>query len=156
MLSDGWCTPWDKGFISDITNDGRVSDVADLFKSTVLKHRVGTIYAAFYSLWKKNKAEFERLAKEFGWKNIPRVDGLWAGVYIAYMAFAFSVGLQCSEPKRNEMLELADSLIGNCLVKGRNCAAVENIKHGKRVAKEYYKRFRRIYNAEKNSSGQWF
>jgi len=153
MLTDGWCAPWDKGFIGDITNDGRISDVADLFRSTVLKHKLGTVYAAFYSLWKRNKEEFSRVADELGWNNIPRVDGLWAGVYIVSLAARFLGTMKITQPKRSDVFEIADFLIGDLLVKGRNCAAVEDSKHGKRVAKEYYKRFRRVYYAEKNSGG---
>jgi len=50
MLQNNWNFLWDKQAIKDITADGRVSDVADLFQSNELKHKLGTVYAVLYSL----------------------------------------------------------------------------------------------------------
>ena len=50
MLQTDWNFLWDKQAINDITADGRVSDVADLFQSNELKHKLGTVYAVLYSL----------------------------------------------------------------------------------------------------------
>lgn len=154
MIGSEWCAPWDKGFIGDITADGRVSDVADLFRSRLFKHRLGTVYAAFYSLWQRNKAEFIRIANKFGWNNVPTVDGLWAGVYIVSLAARFIGEHRIHQPKRSDMFALADAFIGKQLIKGRNCGAVENVANGTKIAKQYQKRYRRIISETKNSDSR--
>jgi hypothetical protein len=54
MIGSNWNFLWDKGAINDITPDGRVSDVADLFLSSELNHKLGTVYSVLYSLGQTN------------------------------------------------------------------------------------------------------
>lgn len=50
MVVNDWNFLWDKKAINDISYDGRVSDVADIFKSDTLSHKLGTVYSVLYSL----------------------------------------------------------------------------------------------------------
>ena len=50
MLTNDWNFLWDKGAINDVSHDGRVSDLADLFSSKELTHKFGTVYSILYSL----------------------------------------------------------------------------------------------------------
>jgi len=50
MVEEDWNFIWDKNAIGDVSPTGLVSDVADLFVSRELKSKLGTAYAALYSL----------------------------------------------------------------------------------------------------------
>lgn len=50
MISSDWNFLWDKNAIGDVSFDGRVTDLADLFQSTQLVHKLGTVYSIHYSL----------------------------------------------------------------------------------------------------------
>lgn len=54
MLENDWNFPWDKNSISDISSNSRVTDVADIFKSNSLSHKIGTVYSVLYSLYKSD------------------------------------------------------------------------------------------------------
>lgn len=58
MLVNNWNFLWDKGAINDISHDGRVSDLADLFQSKELNHKFGTVYSVLYSLATINKNKY--------------------------------------------------------------------------------------------------
>jgi hypothetical protein len=50
MISSDWNFLWDKNSISDVSFDGRVTDLADLFQSADIAHKLGTVYSIHYSL----------------------------------------------------------------------------------------------------------
>jgi len=51
MVQNDWNFLWDKSSISDVSYDGRVTDLADIFKSNDIKHKLGTVYSIHYSLY---------------------------------------------------------------------------------------------------------
>jgi len=152
MLAEDWCVPWDKGFISDITYDGRVSDAADMFKSRVFKHKLGTVYSALHSLWQKDKKAFNEVAKLLGAEEAPTVDGLWTGVYIVSVSYCFVKGVPTILPDKSDTIDVAKWLIRDTLLLGRNCAAVEDVRKGNPVIKQYVKRFRRVIDEAKDTN----
>ena len=58
MLDSEWNFLWDKGSINDITPDGLVSDVADLFISDELEHQFGSVYSVLYSLHSMSRRKY--------------------------------------------------------------------------------------------------
>lgn len=50
MIASDWNFLWDKATIKDVSLDGRVTDVADLFISNKMSHKLGSIYSVLYSL----------------------------------------------------------------------------------------------------------
>lgn len=150
MTSENWCVPWDKGFISDVTDDGRVSDVADMFISEKKKHKLGTAWSLLHSLWVKQRDKFKELCETIGWSSVPSEDGFWAGIYIVAMAAMFIGEFRNTPPRKTETFEIAEAIMEKLLLRGRNCAGVENPNNSKYVSKLYLKRYRRILNAEKN------
>lgn len=145
MVANDWCVPWDKGFISDVTYDGRISDVADMFRSKLFKHKLGTVYAALYSLWKKDQKLLKEVSNIYKWGSTPTHDGLWTAVYIATLACAIIGYDRYGRPKVDDAHIIGKELIRDILIKGRNCAGVEDVQHGIRVAKEYRKKYTEVH-----------
>ena len=63
MICNDWNFLWDKGAINDVSFDGRVCDVGDLFISNELKHKLGTVYSVLYSLCAVNKNKYYEFLK---------------------------------------------------------------------------------------------
>ena len=69
MIDNDWNFLWDKNSINDITPEGLVSDVADLFISDELEHQFGSVYSVFYSLHKSCQKSYEEFLKYMGLKH---------------------------------------------------------------------------------------
>jgi hypothetical protein len=54
MLDSHWNIVWDKDSITDISANGMVTDVGELFVSKLLENKFGTVYSILYSLGKRN------------------------------------------------------------------------------------------------------
>lgn len=54
MCQEHWNFVWDKNSIMDVSYDGNISDVADIFYSNQINHKIGTIYSILYSLHYNN------------------------------------------------------------------------------------------------------
>jgi hypothetical protein len=52
MIQEDWNFPWDKNSISDINSKSKVTDIADIFKSSDLSHKIGSVYSVLQSLYK--------------------------------------------------------------------------------------------------------
>ncbi|MGB9623089.1 MAG: hypothetical protein ACPL07_04510, partial [Candidatus Bathyarchaeia archaeon] len=143
MDKHGWCVPWDKGFISDITPNGNVSDVADLYRSRRFQDRVGTIYAAIYSLWKKKPSLAQKIADMYDWDKVPYngEDGLWCGVYLFSLSCKIIDVWDEKHPDRKYTKEMGYKYIRNILIRARNCAGVEDKKNGNRITRKYIRIF---------------
>lgn len=64
LMSSGWNMPWNKNSVADITPSGTITDVADLFRSDLFLHKVGTIYSIVSSLYRSNFPAYQELKKE--------------------------------------------------------------------------------------------
>lgn len=129
MTHSGWNFPWDKASINDINNSGNVTDVADMFKSNQLIHIFGTVYSVLYSLHQINRSAFQGLTSIIGvgQECIQDIPGLCA-------RFLNRTGFSIPE-------EPYCHLVGNILLRGRNCAGVEDITMGAKVMTQYLDRF---------------
>jgi hypothetical protein len=139
MVAEGWNFPWDKAAIRDITANGEVHDVADLFKSKDPVDQYGTIYAALYSLFVCDKIKFQDFIKHFmlvcrGLSDIP---------FLALqMLKGFNVNIEGFFNKTiKQDSDFYIHLVGNYLLRGRNCAAVEDESKRRLVSHQYVDRF---------------
>lgn len=66
MLDNDWNQSWDKDSISDVSKAGTITDVADLFKSSDLIHKVGTVISLVTSLFRCNQQAYQQLRREAG------------------------------------------------------------------------------------------
>jgi len=117
-IKNDWNFLWDKGSINDISYNGLVTDVADLFKSNDLIHKVGSVYSVLYSLGKKNKDKYMEFLKH---NNLPHIDG---------RSFVFNSIklLELNGVDINPLLKYSNAnhtyqhVVMNYIVNGKNCA----------------------------------
>jgi hypothetical protein len=65
MCDNNWNFPWDKSSISDITPSGKVNDVADIFQSVGLGHKIGSIYSVLYSMGNMNPGAYQQFCEQY-------------------------------------------------------------------------------------------
>jgi hypothetical protein len=70
MVVNNWNFIWDKTSITDISYDGRVSDIADLFQSKYgLHHKLGSVYSVLYSLGNIDHDKYLEFVKSNGMEH---------------------------------------------------------------------------------------
>ena len=138
MVMNDWNLPWDKTSINDISEDARVFDVADMFRSPHLVHKLGTVYTVFHSLAVLNKCKYLELLHTIG---LGEEHSNNANVVLAAMRFLTDIGVSYYDmippevEKDNDMLRWF--MIGNVLAQGRNCAHQEYPETGETVRMSY-------------------
>jgi hypothetical protein len=138
MIMNDWNLPWDKTSISDISADALVFDVADMFRSPHLVHKLGTVYTIFHSLAVLDKRKYLELLHLIG---LGEEHSNNANAVLAAMRFLTDIGVSYYDmippevEKDNEMLRWF--MIGNVLAQGRNCASQEFPDYGESVRKQY-------------------
>lgn len=138
MVSGGWNFPWDKTSINDINNFGYVTDVADMFQSEDVRHAFGTIYSILYSLHQTNIDGYKGLLKAVGCTHDTVSD-----IPFVTMLFLQNMGknvyIKQNITSRNE---LYTHLVGNVLLRGKNCAGVEDERQSDAIMIRYLDRFK--------------
>ena len=138
MLHEGWNFPWDKTSVRDINNQGKVTDVADIFHSHNPIHKFGTVYSVLYSTFQIAPLMYSKLLSQMGLKP-SGIEGIPFVVLFAMGKLGFTV------PMRQDLSDkesVYTHLIGNVLLRGRNCASVEDLDAGNEVMLQYVDRFR--------------
>jgi len=141
MLEKGWNFPWDKGAISDINAEGKVTDVADMFKSNDIKCKFGTVYSVLYSMVKLYSDLAKKFQEEVGvsleLKELPfsclkvmkrlgcDILGIWGEKKVEYSWGGYK------------------DLVLNVLMEGVNCAGIEFSEAGDEARKWYKNDFLR-------------
>jgi hypothetical protein len=136
MVSEGWNFPWDKTSIRDISVNGRVHDVADLFRSKAPIHLSGTIYSVLYSLKSLSDLKYSEFIKYCGLQGETISD-----IPFIAMNILREMGLISWDDKNANRQDTYIHLIGNVILQGRNCASVEDVSKGDAVKFEYLSRF---------------
>ena len=138
MVNEGWNFPWDKGSINDVSACGRISDIADMFQSKTLKHRLGTIYSLLYSLGKLNRHKYNEFLAANNYQHRNDMDYVFIALSILD---SNGVNIDGLMPKRAENdYQIYKHVVGNHLIQGQNCAYVEDSKYGDAVKKMFIER----------------
>jgi len=117
-IVNNWNFLWDKTSIRDISKNGLVTDVADLFISKELNHKLGSVYSVIYSL---GKLDFGKYKEFIDYNNMIHIDDR------SYIFNAIKL-LTLNGVDVNIMLPYRDTtrayqhLVLNYLVNGKNCA----------------------------------
>lgn len=138
MLHEGWNFPWDKASARDVNKLGRVTDVADLFFSHGPIHKMGTIYSLLFSIFSLSPFMYVKLASQMGFGDHSQ-EGIPLFVYFIMDKLGFGLPMRRDITDRRSLYV---HLIGNILLRGRNCASVENPDHGNMVMLSYVDRFK--------------
>ena len=140
MIDNDWNFLWDKNSINDITPEGLVSDVADLFVSDELEHQFGSVYSIFYSLHKSCEKSYEEFLKYMGLKHTDK------------KSFVFNtIKILDDNGIDTKLLTIHDNDNANYihsimyyLLNGKNCAYCSCdmfLAEGELVKKDYWNKF---------------
>ena len=141
MVSNDWNSLWDKNAIGDVTADGRVSDVADLFESSELKHKLGTVYSHLYSLHTKDKQKYKEFLDINGLQHPDDYGDYWFIYNSIHILHENGIDIHELSPHEN-MYDNYKHAVVNYLASGRNtayCACNAYIDQGDKVMEEYKK-----------------
>lgn len=118
MIVNDWNFLWDKAAIKDISDKGTVSDVADLFVSNTLSHKIGTVYSVLYSLAKKDSGKYFKFLNV---NNLQHIDDR-SFVFNAVELLRLN-NIDVSELfKYDTTNQVYKNIVMNYLVTGKNCA----------------------------------
>lgn len=133
MMVNDWNFIWDKTSITDITYDGRVSDVADIFHSNNLNNKLGTVYSVLYSLSKINHEEYLKFLKVNGMNHSSDMDYV-----INSMQIMRDAGVDVNPLfKPGTMFDIYKNIVLNHLIVGRNCGDCCYIELGDKIREQY-------------------
>lgn len=114
MATYGWNFTWDKTSINDISANGLISDVGDLFQSFELSHQLGNVYSIIYSLGKLNFSKYKELL------DIYELDHISEKSYSNNsVAILLSNGVNCNTIFENQ--NNSNEKIIDLLIEGKNC-----------------------------------
>ena len=150
MIINDWNFPWDKDSITDISYNGLVTDVADLFHSNELIHKIGTVYSVLYSLGNSNPKYYDEFCLYNSLRNTNQMDYVFNTIYL----------LMQNKIDIDELLDLHNpvdmykNVVKNYLIIGKNCGfcgvgscknRIDNNKsYGNEIRNEYIKRVNRM------------
>jgi hypothetical protein len=118
MIRNDWNFLWDKGSISDVSKYGLVTDVADLFVSRELSHKLGTVYSILHSLMKLNRDKYNEFLRV---NNLNHVDQ--RSLVFNSIELLWRVGVDVSEFFKYETTnQNYKHIVLNYLIVGKNCA----------------------------------
>ena len=149
MVDGHWNFPWDKDTITDIHPAGLVTDVADVFMSSELRHKIGSVYSVLYSLGQSDEIAYVEFCEKF-W--LPH------GKQIHYVTNALNLlmrfGVDISECMRDNIGDTYRNTVQNYLVQGKNCGFCgvgsckgrddPNETTGEEIRQEYIRRVSQI------------
>ena len=135
-LATNWNFLWDKATITDISNTGLVSDPADLFLSTELNHKFGSVYSVLYSLGKKNMQKYLEFIKQY---DLHHPDDRFYVFNTSKILEHNNIDVSELFPFQNA-LENYKHIILNYLLTGQNCAycACNMFKHQGDIVRDQY------------------
>jgi len=138
LITNDWNLLWDKGSINDITPDGKISDVADLFLSKELKFKLGTIYSILYSLAKTNFSMYQEFLKLYNCYHVDQRS------FVFNSAAILSTFVDINEFfPYNDFNKNFKHIVLNYLIQGKNCAYCScdlYVNQGEQVKQTYIKK----------------
>jgi hypothetical protein len=158
MIQNDWNFPWDKNCLSDINWKSKITDVADIFKSSDLSHKIGTVYTLLYSLYRNDVNEYLRFCE---------VNSL---THYDTISFAINVlillqynGVDVNHLYASTPYDTYRNLVYNHLVIGKNCGFCgvgsckgrkdSNQSYGEEIRNEYIRQAGLQLGINKSSLG---
>lgn len=133
MIKEDWNFVWDKSCVEDISYNGLVTDVADIFKSKTLSSKLGTVYAVLYSLGNTNKDVYDRFNKKHDLTHINQTSYTFNSAKILNRLGVETRELYVS----NNDISNFKHIVMKYLVVGRNCGDCCYIELGEKIREQY-------------------
>lgn len=116
MVQNDWNFPWDKNCISDINSKSKVTDVADIFKSAKLSHKIGTVYSVLYSLYQNDRTAYFKFCEVNSLSHSGNISFIFNTLAILYYNKVDVSGLYRTTPA-----DTYRNIVYNYLITGKNC-----------------------------------
>ena len=134
MISENWNFIWDKNSISDVSYNGLVTDVADIFKSSELKHKLGTVYSILYSLHHNHRSKFTDFIKLAGLRHTHHMDFVLNSIKIINKFGCNTDILNIGNDK-----DVYVNTVKHYLIEGKNCGDCSFVGLGDQIRETYRK-----------------
>lgn len=131
MIDKDWNFIWDKNSITDVSYDGMVTDVADLFVSKQFTHKLGTIYSVLISL-SANKKKFNKFLSYYGLFHKDHSSYLYNSLCILK-----KLGVEIPVSLTEFNLDMYHEVVGKYLIKGKNCGDCSLPELGDKIREQY-------------------
>lgn len=135
MIQNDWNFIWDKKSINDISYNGLVSDVGDLFHSKDLQSKVGTVYSLLYSLGNVNHDRYLEFLKFNNLEHKNLSSYIFNGIEILKQNNVDISPLIIYDTEYQNY----QHIVLNYLVRGRNCGHCCYVDYGERIKNHYIK-----------------
>ena len=143
MINENWNFIWDKNSIQDITEECLVSDIADIFISSNIINKIGSVYSILYSLLKKDINQYLQFISLYNLKHNSHMDIVFNAIKI----------LKYNNVKDIDNVFISDNsitnyknIVLNYLVIGKNCADCNFENYGKLTKEKYIENAKRDLN----------
>ena len=145
MIQSDWNFPWDKASICDISEKSLVTDVADLFHSSELHHKLGGVYSILYSLGQSDSKTYQKFCVTHGLPCSSIPDYVIATLMILDRNKVDIRRFLVGSPQ-----QIYKNIVQNYLVIGKNCGYCgvgsckgrmdDNLGYGDNIKAQYIER----------------
>ena len=145
MIQSDWNFPWDKASICDISEKSLVTDVADLFHSSELHHKLGGVYSILYSLGQSDFKTYQKFCVTHGLPCSSMADYV-----ISTLMILQRNSVDIDEVMVGNPHDIYRNIVQNYLVVGKNCGYCgvgsckgrmdDNLGYGDGIKEQYIKR----------------
>lgn len=137
MIQNDWNFIWDKTSINDVSYNGLVTDIADIFKSASLNHKLGTVYSILYSLGHTDVNQYHEFLSVLNYRHGTDMDYIFNAV-----RFLKDNGVDIKEMfVEGGDYPLYEHIVKNYLLTGKNCAHCSYTDLGEKVMNRYIEKF---------------
>lgn len=151
MVNSDWNFPWDKASIMDISAKSLVTDVADIFHSSKLMHKLGSVYSVIYSLGTTEPKLHRAFCAQHGLPGNTLMD------YVnASMMILMRNGVNVDELLVGDPITIYKNAVQNYLIQGKNCGYCgigscknrtdDNLSYGDQIKSQYITRAHHMLN----------
>jgi len=144
-IVNDWNFLWDKTSIRDISKNGLVTDVADLFISKDLNHKLGSVYSIIYSLGKLNFGKYKEFLDHNDMIHIDDRSYVFNSMKLLTLN---GVDVNIMLPHK-DVTRAYQNIVLNYIVNGKNCAycACDMFApYGDKVKKQFIENVSRSFN----------
>jgi hypothetical protein len=144
MIQNDWNFPWDKNCLTDINSESKITDVADIFKSSDISHKIGTVYALLHSLYQNDQNAYFEFCESNSLMHYNRISFILNTLSILQYNNVDVGHLYSTTP-----VETYKNIIYNYLITGKNCGFCgvgsckgrkdSNQSYGEEIRNEYIK-----------------
>lgn len=132
MVKENWNFIWDKNTITDISYNGLITDVGDIFQSSQLSAKLGTVYSVLYSLAHNDKKKFGYFIKYGKLKHDSQMCFVMNSLKLLR-----KFGVDISEIQRDDETDTYINAVYNYLITGKNCGDCSFVDLGDKIREQY-------------------